>query len=1075
MRVIARICLVVVVFGILAGPAVYLGRHTIAPLAVSWLAHAGLGLNDLGGLDFRITGLSPTGLSLESITLADGRVTADTLEADFELAELFSGRLKSLTIAGMTVRTTYRDGGLDLGPFEPILTAGPKPENASPGPPRLPAEKVVLNAARLLVSSSWGELSAGLDAEATQAPDGALAWSGDLRARAVDDTEIGGVATIDMGVEGQLTTARDLSARLVLKRSDARFRDVSLESADGGVTLQHQIGGPLMARAAVRLGGLVVRGTTIPALSMDGFVQDGVGSLLATIGDASASAGVFTVAADMARGDGDRIKLSLSSHGALAVPHAIFGGLLGSPIRDVDGDLALRGEITLPGPLGDVVSAPATALLNAVGTGEAELSVSSVTLGERSHAVEVQVGLSAIAAPGLMEVRASETSHARLAKTLLARIKTLVPSVIHAWIEDGVSVSLGQKDRPVSLLVSYGQGVPSARLSGAVAGELGKDARIDLEGVAGFRAPMEEPTGSWALDLDDLSVKAGGLRIGGSVLRSAEVTFNGQAGSDGVSGSFTLDGAGTLDFAELAGDATIGLAGRLDGDGRETRLSFTRVGIGAERLGHAPSGISLLAPLSVFQTPSTVTEVAFSNLGNGKFPRAGRTDLDLGTVVLGLPGGSEVRAVKLTLGRIAAAFKDAEGDSPGSLTVDIDRLLLDQGTFPVRFSGLSAGAAFGRVNGDRKLTSFELAVAECAGTGRPVWITPFKIAFSGSQGAEPGELAYQGAVSSLSAPVAIPISGVLRPLEGSGRVEISRTVLDLGIEPPVLAALSPALASHVSTSKGKVGFSGRLTWPEIGIADVQGLAIEVEGLSLTSDGIVVENANGAVALAGVAPIRTDGTGSLSMDLLGVGVPISRPRAEFSVNGLSRIRLHHVSGELAGGKISASDASLSLDGPTNLTIHADGVDAADLSALVKVEGLAAEGRLSGTLPITWMPGIGLSIRNAELSADGPGTVRYKAGQRDEALRQSGEQVGLMLDALSDFRFTVLDMKLNGAPGAGFRIGLALEGANPNLYDGYPVRFNLDLAGQLDDIIKTGLRTYTLPDRVRDAVMRGEANE
>jgi len=70
---------------------------------------------------------------------------------------------------------------------------------------------------------------------------------------------------------------------------------------------------------------------------------------------------------------------------------------------------------------------------------------------------------------------------------------------------------------------------------------------------------------------------------------------------------------------------------------------------------------------------------------------------------------------------------------------------------------------------------------------------------------------------------------------------------------------------------------------------------------------------------------------------------------------------------------------------------------------------------------------------------------------------------------------LEMGLDGTPGAGFHVDLALEGANPNFYDGYPVRFNLDLAGQLDDIIKTGFRTYTLPDRVRDAVLRGEAND
>jgi hypothetical protein len=132
-------------------------------------------------------------------------------------------------------------------------------------------------------------------------------------------------------------------------------------------------------------------------------------------------------------------------------------------------------------------------------------------------------------------------------------------------------------------------------------------------------------------------------------------------------------------------------------------------------------------------------------------------------------------------------------------------------------------------------------------------------------------------------------------------------------------------------------------------------------------------------------------------------------------------------------------------------------------------------LSGSLPVNWMPGVGWTVTGAKLASDGPGKLRYLAGERDAALRESGEQVGLMLDALTDFRFKTLDMTLDGAPGDGYRIGLALEGANPNLYDGSPVQFNLDLSGQLDDMIKTGYRTYTLPTRVRDAVLRGEANE
>lgn len=249
----------------------------------------------------------------------------------------------------------------------------------------------------------------------------------------------------------------------------------------------------------------------------------------------------------------------------------------------------------------------------------------------------------------------------------------------------------------------------------------------------------------------------------------------------------------------------------------------------------------------------------------------------------------------------------------------------------------------------------------------------------------------------------------------------------------------------------------------------------MEALSIGAAAASVEQATGGITFSNFMPPRSDGVGRLAMEMLNVGVPIPRARMEVAIDGLDGAVLRNASGGFAGGRIFASDVKLAFKEPTTMTIQAEGVDAAAITSMLKVRGLDAEGSLSGVLPVTWTPDLGLSIVDARLSADGPGTVRYKAGEKDQALRQSGEQVGLMLDALSDFRFKTLEMGIAGSPGAGFHVELALEGANPNLYDGYPVRFNLDLAGQLDDIIKTGYRTYTLPDRVRDAVLRGEAND
>ena len=51
-----------------------------------------------------------------------------------------------------------------------------------------------------------------------------------------------------------------------------------------------------------------------------------------------------------------------------------------------------------------------------------------------------------------------------------------------------------------------------------------------------------------------------------------------------------------------------------------------------------------------------------------------------------------------------------------------------------------------------------------------------------------------------------------------------------------------------------------------------------------------------------------------------------------------------------------------------------------------------------------------------------------------------------------------------------IGLSLAGANPDLYDGYPVEFNLNLEGALATILQAGIDSYEVPDRIAEQMAR-----
>ena len=61
----------------------------------------------------------------------------------------------------------------------------------------------------------------------------------------------------------------------------------------------------------------------------------------------------------------------------------------------------------------------------------------------------------------------------------------------------------------------------------------------------------------------------------------------------------------------------------------------------------------------------------------------------------------------------------------------------------------------------------------------------------------------------------------------------------------------------------------------------------------------------------------------------------------------------------------------------------------------------------------------------------------------------------LQALRNLRFQMLDMRLNYASNGAYRTESILEGSNPDFYDGYPIRFSLNINGELPGLFRSAL--------------------
>jgi len=111
-------------------------------------------------------------------------------------------------------------------------------------------------------------------------------------------------------------------------------------------------------------------------------------------------------------------------------------------------------------------------------------------------------------------------------------------------------------------------------------------------------------------------------------------------------------------------------------------------------------------------------------------------------------------------------------------------------------------------------------------------------------------------------------------------------------------------------------------------------------------------------------------------------------------------------------------------------------------------IEVSGDITGSLPITLDQSC-LAIHDAIISSDGPGIVRYQP-----ALGTDNDQ-NIALKALDNFHYKHFKANLDYAANGDYAIKIRFNGNNPDLYEGHPIEFNLNLDGNLPGFLRASI--------------------
>jgi hypothetical protein len=149
----------------------------------------------------------------------------------------------------------------------------------------------------------------------------------------------------------------------------------------------------------------------------------------------------------------------------------------------------------------------------------------------------------------------------------------------------------------------------------------------------------------------------------------------------------------------------------------------------------------------------------------------------------------------------------------------------------------------------------------------------------------------------------------------------------------------------------------------------------------------------------------------------------------------------------------------------ITFSLRNLDLARILSIEQHKGLQGSGILNGTLPVT-VTAAGMTVEDGALEAQPPGgVIRYASVQEPSKLiTESDSHVNLVVQALANFHYTVLRVRVQYAETGTLDLSMRLEGRNPDLRNVPPVHFNLTV----QEHVPTLLKNLRLAQDIEDAL-------
>lgn len=297
---------------------------------------------------------------------------------------------------------------------------------------------------------------------------------------------------------------------------------------------------------------------------------------------------------------------------------------------------------------------------------------------------------------------------------------------------------------------------------------------------------------------------------------------------------------------------------------------------------------------------------------------------------------------------------------------------------------------------------------------------------------------------------------------GSGLLKITIAPLDFAPDDLQPDSLLPGLARLENVS-GIVSASAEFAWSEKGMRS-SGI-FDLDNVTFIYQSTKISGLNATLNLDDLLSPSSPPQQTLTIRQIDLGIPMESLVVSYQIkDSPPRIVLEKANLFLLGGIVSLGRTLIDPTSAHNdLMIQVNSIDLEALFEQIQVEGLTGNGRLDGSIPIT-LEGDQIIIRGSHLMAEVPGMLHFQSEKASQLLADTGKEMKLLLQALQDFHYTELSLKLDKSAADDLIATLSLLGNNPNVKKGRMFRLNINLESNIGEILEAIGQGYRLSNEV-----------